>query len=60
MARADANCTSEASRRWRERIMFPDYRPPRFEQHLDLRPGSKRLVLGEWVEVGAQAQEQSK
>jgi hypothetical protein len=52
MARASANCTSEARARWLRRMHDPDYQPPRYTQEQPKKaPGSLELVLGKWVEV---------
>jgi hypothetical protein len=52
MARASANCTSEARERWRlRRIGDPTVSSPARVQRSIKQPGSKELVLGKWVEV---------
>lgn len=53
--RARADCTSKAREAWLLRMRNPDYQPPRVERKVKA-PGSKELVLGEWVEVREAAQ----
>jgi hypothetical protein len=54
MARASADITSRAREAWLLRMRHPDYEPPRVTKEQPKKaPGSKKLVLGEWVTVNA-------
>jgi hypothetical protein len=52
MARASADITSKAREAWLLRMRAPTDEPRRFTKEQPKKaPGSKKLVLGEWVTV---------